>query len=99
MHTIRYGLLAPIIDDQLLCFVHFTNDDVCTVAVDGTTACPKCTKNKLGKLSCCYEGASWDGKCGKTGEPKKYTWDQGLESCKKGKLRLVECEQMCVHLI
>ena len=68
--------------------VSFINVCVC-VCVSTETAstippekliCPKCGLTNGGKVSCCAKGGEWYQNCG-SGE-KKYTWGQGIESCK-----------------
>ena len=44
--------------------------------------CAKCGI-KNGNLNCCFNGGSWESKCGK--KPKKFTWSQGLKACEGSK--------------
>ena len=59
---------------------------VTTSASTPPITCPKCGATNLGKLSCCFRGATWFKKCGDVGDPNfEHTWFDGIQAC-KGKL-------------
>ena len=57
--------------------------------------CPKCTDDGVGGLTCCGEGAAWEGKCGSAGDSSfEFSWGDGWKACgtkPPKKLRLSMC--------
>merc|ERR1712224_153001 len=46
--------------------------------------CPKCGHDNRGGRTCCGQGGSWQGKCGRPGSATStHTWAEGMKACAK----------------
>ena len=51
-------------------------------------ACDKCVASATAGSTCCGKGGSWEGLCGRIGEPNlEHTWVEGIKVCKNVKPR------------
>lgn len=54
-------------------------------------ACPKCALSNKGDFTCCANGGSWAGECGRVVTDQfKHTWVEGLKVCKKRRAEAAE---------
>ena len=66
-----------------------------TAAAASTTLCSKCGPNNAGKLTCCFPGGSWEGKCGnKDNSNFDHSWSEGVQACEVP--ALVEAQALAV---
>ena len=54
----------------------------CTPKCFCCAECPKCARIKTGEVTCCGQGGSWQGKCGRIGDKRfQHTWVEGEKAC------------------